>query len=241
MLTKNETALPAVFYRVRLIYLIILNIISIFFYGHSKFRGAFFMVFKRIFVPEWFSKKSVAFVIAITAMFTALLVIANAFITIAASDFLQFSIVLAISFFAGIMLGAPLGLVAGFLGDLLGHFIAPKGAYNPIIGLSTALYCFIPGLIYGIIKATKGKPSTVGFIIFAACSFLISYALCTVALTSLGFWVYYNAYSVRNYGSFMGLVGFRALWQLPNTLANLALSLIVYFPLTKVKGLSIFF
>ena len=185
---------------------------------------------------EEMSVQSVSFKIALTAMATAFLTIANAYLTIAATPLLQFSVVLTFSFFVGLILGAPLAFVVGFLGDLIGHLLAPKGAYNIIIGISTALFCAIPGLLFDLNRFFKRRGRKgIHFIVIAFASFLLCYALCTVLLTSVGFWIFYNAYSVRNYGTFFGLIVFRMLWQLPNTAANLALSVALYFPLRKIK------
>ena len=87
--------------------------------------------------------------IVLTATFIALSAVINAFVTIRIGTEFKFSFALAVYFIAGYILGAPLGFLVGFVGDLLGWILFTDGAYNPIIGLSNGLFAFIPGILFG--------------------------------------------------------------------------------------------
>ena len=85
--------------------------------------------------------------LALTGMLTALSITANMLtIPLTPSNGISFTIVIA--FIAGIYLGAIPAVAVGYLGDLIGHFIFPMGAYNWFMGLSCALCGLIPALIY---------------------------------------------------------------------------------------------
>ncbi|ABR47390.1 conserved hypothetical protein [Alkaliphilus metalliredigens QYMF] len=49
---------------------------------------------------------------------------------------------------AGILFGPISGFIVGALGDLIGYFLNPMGAYMPHFTLSAGLSGFIPGSIY---------------------------------------------------------------------------------------------
>ena len=187
--------------------------------------------------PAWFGSKSTTFKIVLAAMFTAIATIANAYATIPVGPTLKFSVVLTVYFFAGIILGAPLGFVVGYIGDLLGWIIFTDGAYNPIIGISTGLFCFIPGLVFAVSNMFIKKQGIESFVINSLISYLLCYVLCTVLLTTWGIWLY-TSYIQNKYGTFIAWMAYRALWQLPNAAANYAVSLLVYFALRRVKYFS---
>ncbi len=109
-----------------------------------------------------------------TAILSALSFVANYF-TIKVSDAWQISLVATVGFTAGYMLGAGLGFTAAFVGDLLCGIVAPFGAYNPIIGVGTGLWGFIPGVIFTCFKGNDMVKLVISYVLgFVLNSFLIN-------------------------------------------------------------------
>ena len=117
--------------------------------------------------------------LALTGMLTALSIAANMLtIPLTPSNGISFTIVIA--FIAGIYLGAIPAVAVGYLGDLIGHFIFPMGAYNWFMGLSCALCGLIPALIYKL---------PLNRLLKLVISLVIYLAVCSLCLTTLGFWL----------------------------------------------------
>ncbi len=117
--------------------------------------------------------------LALTGMLTALSIAANMLtIPLTPSNGISFTIVIA--FIAGIYLGAIPAFAVGYLGDLIGHFIFPMGAYNWFMGLSCALCGLIPALIYKL---------PLNRLLKLVISLVIYLAVCSLCLTTLGFWL----------------------------------------------------
>lgn len=114
-----------------------------------------------------------------TAVFSALSFVANYF-TIKVSDLFQISFVATTGFVAGYLLGGGLGFVASFIGDLICGIVAPFGAYNPIIGIGTGLWGFIPGVIFTSFKGNDYLKTAISFIV---CFFLNSFVVNTLGLS----------------------------------------------------------
>lgn len=124
-----------------------------------------------------------------TAIFSALAFVANYF-TIKASDLFQLSFVALVGFLAGYTLGAGLGFVASFVGDLICGIVAPFGAYNPIIGIGTGLWGFIPGLLFTVgdnLPDFKLKDYVITVI-----SFIFGFVLNSFAVNTFGLSVMYS-------------------------------------------------
>lgn len=68
--------------------------------------------------------------------------------------------------FTGIFMGPLAGGIVGAVGDLVGYFINPIGAYMPHFTLTAALRGIIPGLI--ILLATRGRKEVGIFPLFLA-------------------------------------------------------------------------
>lgn len=119
--------------------------------------------------------------LALTAMLTALSVAAN-FLTIPITTNNAVSFTIFFAFIAGIYLGTIPAMAVGFLGDLIGHFIHPLGAYNWFMGLSYLLMGLIPALIY------KLKLNKVLKLIISLAIFLI---VCSLGLNTFGLWLQY--------------------------------------------------
>lgn len=176
--------------------------------------------------------KTTTLKIVLTGMFTALSAIANSYLVIRIGVDFRITFNLAVYFFAGIMLGAPLGFAVGVIGDFLGWLLFVDGTYNPIIALSSGLFCFIPGLFYWLYKRDdRVNNRGVAFIIFAIISYLICFVVCTMLLNSLGIWLYYTSGTTP---FFVYMVG-RSLGQLPVTAVNFAVCIILYYSLKKIK------
>lgn len=119
--------------------------------------------------------------LTLTAMLTALSIAAN-FLTIpiTANNAVSFTIFFA--FIAGIYLGAVPAMAVGFLGDLIGHFIHPLGAYNWFMGVSYLLMGVIPALIYKL-KINKILKLIISLIVFLV--------VCSLGLNTFGLWLQY--------------------------------------------------
>lgn len=117
--------------------------------------------------------------LALTAMLTALSVVAN-FLTIPITTTNAISFTILFAFIAGIYLGALPAMAVGFLGDLIGHFIRPLGAYNWFMGLSYLLMGLIPALIYKL-KINKTLKLIISLAIFLV--------VCSCGLNSFGLWL----------------------------------------------------
>ena len=173
--------------------------------------------------------------IVLTAVLIALSAVVNSFVTLRIGTEFKFSFVLVIYFMAGYILGAPLAFAVGFLGDLIGWLLFVDGAYNPIIGVSNGLLAFIPGILFGFKRPIKGEVSLLVFCIKAVIGFALGYFICTVVLSSYGIWLY-TAYIQGKYQTLMAWFLYRAGAQLPNTLINLVVTIAIFLPLKKVKG-----
>lgn len=173
--------------------------------------------------------------IVLTAMFIALAAVSNSFLTVRVGAFLKFSATLTVYFFAGYILGAPLGFLVGVIGDVLGWLLFTDGAYNPVIGLSYGLNCFIPAIIFGFRRPVKTL-SPLNFALKSFAGFALSYIICTVFLTSLGIWLY-TSYIQSKYSSFLVWIVYRISTQSLNNLANYVLSVALFFSLKAIKPL----
>ena len=120
--------------------------------------------------------------LALTAMLTALSIVANALtIPLTPSNAISFTILIA--FISGIYLGALPAVAVGFLGDLIGHIVFPMGgAYNWFMGLSCALMGLIPALIY------KTKLNRTWKLLISLTVYLVT---CSLFLNTFGFWLQY--------------------------------------------------
>lgn len=120
--------------------------------------------------------------LALTAMMTALSIVANALtIPLTPSNAISFTILIA--FISGIYLGALPAVAVGFLGDLIGHIVFPMGgAYNWFMGLSCALMGLIPALVY------KTKLNRTWKLLISLTVYLVT---CSLFLNTFGFWLQY--------------------------------------------------
>ena len=146
----------------------------------------------------------------------------------------KFSPVLVIYFFAGYYLGAPLGFLVGAAGDVLGWLLFTDGAYNPLIGLSNALCCLIPALMFGLKRPVK--TTYLKFALKAGLAYLVCFLLCTVGITSYGIWLY-TAYIQGKYETLIAWFIYRAGAQVLNNVSNYVVTLLLFLPLSKIRYL----
>lgn len=117
--------------------------------------------------------------LALTAMFTALSIVANTFtIPITPSNAVSFTIL--ITFLAGIYLGELPAVAVGFLGDLIGAFIHPMGPYNFFMALSYALAGLICALVYRL-KLNKILKLVIALVLYLV--------ICSIGLNTFGLWL----------------------------------------------------
>ena len=126
-------------------------------------------------------------------------------------------------FVAGCLLGYIEGFAVGFVGDLIGCMIMPKGTYSPILSLSSGLWGFIPGVIF--------KYLDINDYIKTVISFLICLIVCTWFLNSFGLWYIY-AMGKKTFWVYMYL---RIPLQSLNTLINGVLCLALIPVLKKIS------
>lgn len=182
------------------------------------FALVLFFVFKK---PNKRNSLSPTQKIVYTAVLCALCVAANCF-TYYPVSFICISFTYTVCFVAGYLLGARAGFAVGFIGDMIGGIIAPSGAYNPLIGLSSGLIGFIAGFVYDYFKGNAYVKACV----FAVASLII----CTSGLNTFALWLMYGL----GKKSFWAYLIARLPWQLLVCAANLALCCALAAILPKV-------
>lgn len=127
-------------------------------------------------------------VLCYTAILAAMSAVCNIYtVTFGAGGALAVSFAYIPDFIAGAFLGPFPGCVTGMTGDLIGCWIAPKGAFNPIIFLSSGLLGFIPGVVFRCFR----KDGTVRFPALAtALSMIGVLCICTV-LNTIGEYLFF--------------------------------------------------
>lgn len=153
--------------------------------------------------------------IVYVAIFSALSFVANYF-TIKVSDALQISLVATVGFVSGYLLGAGWGFTAAFVGDLICGIVAPFGTYNPIIGIGTGLWGFIPGVLFSIKWGNKYLKTVL--------SFVMGFVLNSFAINTFGLSVMYSL----SFASLMALLPIKLLTVAIN--AGFSFALLVLLP-----------
>lgn len=151
------------------------------------------------------------------AALAALAVLLNIFtITVIPNTRNVLSFIYVPCFVAGIFMGPIAGLTVGFVGDLLGYFIAPQGDFMPLVLLASTLVGLIPGLVFKYLKGNTTLKITL--------SFILCYIICTAGLNTFAVWDRYFA-STRTFFSYLLL---RLPFQTLNIVANFVLVLSIY-------------
>ena len=140
------------------------------------------MVFSPFVLKEKRSRK-----IAYVAMMVALSIVCNIFFEFKLGT-VQYSLTTAVSCLIGILLGGGAGFVACFIGDMVGFFVHPFGAYTPWIGLATGLMAFISGSVFHLLK-DKAKLNVYLKLVIISISTLI---ICSVGINSTFLWAAWN-------------------------------------------------
>lgn len=160
--------------------------------------------------------------IALAGLFTALLVIANIFTIQMIPPYFVISLVLTISFIAGLFLGPINSFIVCILADLIGCLIHPLGPYNILVGLSSGMI----GLIFGFIKKIE-KPNALTI----ANLYIIVTLICTCFLNTMGLWLMYAV----GKKTFFVYLSVRLPWQLITSGINCSLSMILFKIVSKIK------
>ncbi len=161
--------------------------------------------------------------ITYTAVFTTLSVFFNVF-DLPMNHTNSLSLVFIPCFIAGVFLGPWLGAASGFLGDVIAHLLHPRGVYIPFISISSALYGFIPGMLFAL---KKGNPYLKTVI-----SYILCFILCTAGFNNVGLWLTY-AFGKKTFIVYsMARLPFQGIISG----INCALTVGVCFALGKAKG-----
>lgn len=159
--------------------------------------------------------------IALSSLFTALLVISNIFTVQIIPPYFVLSLVLTISFITGLFLGPVNSFIVCILADLIGCLIHPLGPYNILVGLSSGLL----GFIFGFIRKIE-KPSILTIVNL----YIIVTIVCTCCLNTLGLWLMYAV----GKKTFFVYLSVRLPWQLITSTINCILSIVVIKVLSKI-------
>ena len=170
--------------------------------------------------------KNASHKIAYIGLVTAFVVVANIFFEFKLAD-TQFSLTLAVSVIAGILLGPVFGFVACFLGDLVGFLYNSAGfVYMPWIGISMGLTALIAGFIM------QGVSERITWFLYVKIALiaLLSFFICTIGINTTAFWLLYSKTDYWTYlVSRLFIQG-----QIWNSLVNYGL-LFLFIPLWKKR------
>ena len=150
---------------------------------------ATYPAWKRVLFSDFMLSRGKAQRIAVVGVMAALCIVSNMFLEIKFFD-VQFSLTIFVSVLTGMLIGPLFGFFAVFLGDFLGYVYNSWGyIYMPWVGLSSALFALIAGLVMGIRIRKKW-----GIYCKLALICLITFFVCTAGVNSAGFY-FYNKYS----------------------------------------------
>lgn len=121
--------------------------------------------------------------IAYISIFIALSVAVNIFQI--PFPLVQLSFVATVCYIAGMLLGPIDGFVVAFMGDLIAGIVAPLGPYSPIIGIGTAMFGFVPGVIQCYFKKND--------ILNGIIAYLITFLLTSVIINTIGLCLIYSS------------------------------------------------
>lgn len=210
----------------------------------SQGSAAHFPAWKRVLFSDFMLSRGKAQRIAVVGVMTALCIVSNMFLEIKFFD-VQFSLTIFISVLTGMLIGPLFGFFAVYLGDFLGYVYNSWGyMYMPWVGLSSALFALIAGLVMGVRIEKKW-----GIYLKLALICVITFFVCTAGVNSAGFY-FHNKYSgfstaVIEYfeshfggtASYFAYVCYRLFFKLQvlNSLVNYAL-LFAAVPLINAVG-----
>lgn len=157
-----------------------------FFMFFEKFSNALSNFWQKLIFSPLLTDKPKAKKIAYLGLATAFSVVANTFFEVKLGV-VQFSFTIAVCALLGILMGAGYGFVACFVGDAIGFFLHPFGAYMPWVGLSNGLIAVLAGLLLAEEKLRKTSTRYKMTAIFC----LLSFVICTVGITNTAFFFLY--------------------------------------------------
>ena len=188
-------------------------------------------LWQRLFFSGAVRKKNKSHKIAYIAVVAALCVVVNMF-EIKFVD-VQFSLTLAVSALAGIILGGAFGFVACFLGDLVGFLYNSSGyMYMPWIGIAMGCVALISGMLIGGVRL----PVKGGVYIKLGIVSVSTFLLCTVGINTTAFWLLYSKVS---YGEYL-ISRLFIQGQIWNSLVNYVLLFIAVPVLGAIKPLRLY-
>ena len=165
------------------------NFREVFIFMSSHISAADHPAWKRVLFSDFMLSRGRAQRIATVGVMTALCIVANMFLEIKFYD-VQFSLTIFVSVLTGMLIGPLFGFGAVFLGDFLGYVYNNWGyMYMPWVGLSSALFALVAGLVMGIRIEKKW-----GIYVKLALICVITFLVCTAGVNSAGFY-FYNKYS----------------------------------------------
>jgi hypothetical protein len=185
-------------------------------------------MYKRWFISDTVLSLSRAKQLAYVGVVTAFTVVANTFFEFKLAD-VQFSLTIAVSALAGVMLGSVFGCVAAFLGDLVGFLFNSGGfAYMPWVGINLAVIALLAGIIVGGINLRfRG-----GLIVKVSILAVLAFFLCTVGINTTAFWLLYGkGVPYMTYVVTRIFIG----GQIYNCLVNYALLYVIIPVIAKLK------
>ena len=215
----------------------------------------FSATFSKLMFSERFRNTSRAKKVAAIAVFTALSVVTNMFLEFKLFD-IQYSLTIFVSAVTGVFLGPLAGFLACVFGDFVGYVFNSWGQlYMPWVGVSTGLFALAAGLVFApdfergeVLSGNCPKKNSYGKLYLKIALYVvITFALCTVMINSVGFYLYnkyvtgfmkaFSEYSAKNFGGNTGFfiyLLYRLFFkgQIWNSVANYAL-LFIFLPVFK--------
>jgi len=187
---------------------------------------------RQLFFSQTLLKKGKSYQIAYIALATAFCVVSNLFLEFKLMD-TQFSVTIAASALAGLLIGPIFGFCAAFLGDLIG-FLGNTGGfmYMPWVGLALGATAFFAGFLFNLLPFRfKG-----GVYCKLAAVCLTSFFISTIAINTTAFWLLY-AKGVPYFTYLFSRLILRG--QIFNCLFNYALLFIALPVLSAIKPLKL--
>jgi hypothetical protein len=141
----------------------------------------------------------------------------------------QFSLTLAVCALAGVIMGAGVGFIAAFLGDLVGFLYNSAGMiYMPWVGISMGFVALISGII---VNGIKGKKFNIYLRIIVVA--ILTLFICTIAINTTAFWIFYSN-GKTDYFTYL-FTRLIVKGQIINSLVNYAILFITVPVLKKIK------
>lgn len=170
----------------------------------------------------WNKEISHTALITYISVLLALNVVANIFSVklFGTNNYLTFTYV--ICFVTAVYFGFVPAISVSLLGDILGWLIAPSGAFNPFVSISSLLLGAIPALILLIPRLNRYAK--------VAISLLLCAVICTAGLNTYGLWWMYSAASGKSFWVYLAA-------RVPFQLLILAINAILIYIIVGSKVL----